>query len=514
MNIILVVSKQPSMISEIKKAADKILTAYHVDQLTLPYKSIGYFPENRPSYIFLDSFGQSCRTLSGLHRLARIKYPDIPLIICSPTARTDMKINPTKNDYFLTYSTVSDLSPEFEKILRMRKDSVIDIPEDKFFPLEKGLAFCTELTTPETVFSIRYKYAGIFTEYQFFVCIFEDREKTNSAYTNFSELYETLCTFHANCLVWQIKPHILVSVFYDKTNCLMAFINFRTFMLMPAQLEHLAAAIKTAGEITIQSGCIHSGLMGLNKSYYEAAETSYINRLYKPCTSFEEISSLSTQLVKPLSIIELERRIRNDMEYKNGENAIPYIRLWFEAYRKLDYSMENIQMDLLNLYSSIKYVIFDMYTLREPRIKKGWEAYELFKIETVEELEEWFCTWVCYTLNNVHSKQDSQQLRIHDALGFIENHLMENISLESVANYFFLNPSYFSTLFKKEMNETFISYVTRMKMQKAAELLRSERSVSEVAALLGYDDLRHFRTVFKKHYHVLPNEYKKQSMEH
>ncbi len=506
MKIILVISRQQTLAAEIKKAALPAADSYHIEQLTPPFSYPGYFPENHPSYIFIDSASLTDRTTAGLYRIVHIKFPETPVYICHLiTSPPDIAV--LRNTFFMPYNAISDLAGDFFNILTANLSPVMDIPKEKFFSMEMSHGFFMELVTPETVFPIRYKYSGCFSDYQFFVCLYEDCKKSTSARTNFYEFYEKLSEAHPRCLAYQAKPRVLAVIFYDTTNHLTEFINFRIHLL---ELSQQYGQNYGNESLQIQSGCIHSGLMGLTKSYYEAAETAYINKLVKKSTSFEEISALSIQLIKPLNIIELERRIRNNMEYRNGENVVQYVRLWFKEYARLDYSMENIQMDLLNLYASIKYVIFDMYTLREPRIKRGWEVYELFKIETVEALEEWFCTWVCYTLNNVHSKQDSQQMRIHDALGFIENHLMENISLETVANYFFLNPSYFSTLFKKEMNETFISYVTRMKMEKAAELLKGDRSVSEVAALLGYDDLRHFRTLFKKQYNALPSEYKKQ----
>ena len=63
---------------------------------------------------------------------------------------------------------------------------------------------------------------------------------------------------------------------------------------------------------------------------------------------------------------------------------------------------------------------------------------------------------------------------------------------------------YFSTLFKKETGQTYISYITRLKMDKARELLAANCKVYETAHLLGYEDIRHFRNTFKKYHGVSP----------
>ena len=98
-------------------------------------------------------------------------------------------------------------------------------------------------------------------------------------------------------------------------------------------------------------------------------------------------------------------------------------------------------------------------------------------------------------------------------LQFIDSHILDDLSLSTIASYFYVNASYFSTLFKKETGQTYISYITAVKMEKAMELLKKGFKVYEAAYMLGYEDVRHFRNVFKRHFGCAPSQIKRELSE-
>ncbi|GJM79994.1 hypothetical protein HMSSN139_24900 [Paenibacillus sp. HMSSN-139] len=103
---------------------------------------------------------------------------------------------------------------------------------------------------------------------------------------------------------------------------------------------------------------------------------------------------------------------------------------------------------------------------------------------------------------------DSSQL-IRHIVDYLDAHYFEDISLIDVATRFHLDPSYLSKLFKSATAENFIEYVTRKRIEKACELLRSsERKISEISELVGYENQRYFSQVFKKSTGQTPSEYR------
>ena len=94
---------------------------------------------------------------------------------------------------------------------------------------------------------------------------------------------------------------------------------------------------------------------------------------------------------------------------------------------------------------------------------------------------------------------------------YIQSHLNEKISLKEVAALLHLNSSYFSRLFKKETGESFIEFVTRIKMEKAKELLdNSTKSVEQIAIEVGFDSKSYFFKTFKQQFGMSPKSYKYQ----
>ena len=72
------------------------------------------------------------------------------------------------------------------------------------------------------------------------------------------------------------------------------------------------------------------------------------------------------------------------------------------------------------------------------------------------------------------------------------------------------SPSYFSALFKRETGENFVRYLTRVRIDRAKELLQQTNlSVSEVCSRVGYNDLKHFTQTFKKETSLSPAQYRR-----
>ncbi|MBD0383828.1 response regulator [Paenibacillus sp. WST5] len=93
---------------------------------------------------------------------------------------------------------------------------------------------------------------------------------------------------------------------------------------------------------------------------------------------------------------------------------------------------------------------------------------------------------------------------------FIEQNCTRDLSLLEVAEHVGMNPTYFSVLFKEEVGESYIKYVTRYRMELAKSLLGKGLKVNEVSEKVGYHTYRHFSEVFKKYTGATPGQYKDQ----
>ncbi len=106
-------------------------------------------------------------------------------------------------------------------------------------------------------------------------------------------------------------------------------------------------------------------------------------------------------------------------------------------------------------------------------------------------------------------EENSERQVITQGLHYIQTNFMKDISLEMLAEYVDMNPSYFGTLFKKEMNISFSKYLVQLRMNEAKKLLkRSSLKVYEVSELVGYGNYRYFSRIFKKNEGCTPLEYR------
>jgi AraC-like DNA-binding protein len=101
--------------------------------------------------------------------------------------------------------------------------------------------------------------------------------------------------------------------------------------------------------------------------------------------------------------------------------------------------------------------------------------------------------------------------RIEEILNFIKSNLGNDLSIELIANNFYLNKYYLMHLFKKETGYTLYGYIQKKRLRKAAELIKSGLQASEVCSLCGFIDYSSFVRAFKKDFQFSPKQYFKAS---
>ena len=113
--------------------------------------------------------------------------------------------------------------------------------------------------------------------------------------------------------------------------------------------------------------------------------------------------------------------------------------------------------------------------------------------------------------DNVTQKRYSTILQ--KAKAFIdENYNREDISLNTVAAQVNVSPNHFSSVFSQEMGQTFIEYLTGIRMKKAKELLMTtNKKSSEIAYEIGYKDPHYFSFMFKKTQGCTAREYRSRA---
>lgn len=107
--------------------------------------------------------------------------------------------------------------------------------------------------------------------------------------------------------------------------------------------------------------------------------------------------------------------------------------------------------------------------------------------------------------------QELIALHIQKAIKYINNHFMESIRSEDLAQKLNLNASYLRHLFRANMQMTMKDYITHLRLSQARKLLlATDKSVAEIISAVGYTNVSQFYHVFKQHSHMTPAAYRKQ----
>ena len=113
-------------------------------------------------------------------------------------------------------------------------------------------------------------------------------------------------------------------------------------------------------------------------------------------------------------------------------------------------------------------------------------------------------------IQSISKKKEEQSIKpVKLAQRYIEKHYMDDITLEEIAKEVGWTATYLSSSFKKNIGKSVVDYLTYIRVQHAKELLLdTERSIGEVADIVGFHDAKYFATRFKKITGVSPNEYR------
>ena len=213
------------------------------------------------------------------------------------------------------------------------------------------------------------------------------------------------------------------------------------------------------------------------------------------------------------------KNIKEAVEANDKKRLSEIIEAFFNPTALLDCNIESIQFayeSLLN-WLFIEFVNYNPDLCRHNRINE----FFLTKFKQFNSLNEIVIHFkkliflLCdEILKNTSYFRGSDNFAINRALQYIKKNFNKNITMASVANHVCLSYNHFSKLFKEVTGENFIDYITRLRIDKAKELLMDPvYDISDISNMLGYTSPRHFSRVFQNYTSQLPREFRKKSLE-
>ena len=135
---------------------------------------------------------------------------------------------------------------------------------------------------------------------------------------------------------------------------------------------------------------------------------------------------------------------------------------------------------------------------------------QISSIKTIDDLSYWVTHMLDIFTQNISKYNDSKNpVLIQKCISYIHNHYKESLNLETVANIVHLNPSYFSSIFKKEIGLSFSSYLNKVRIDHSKLLLKdTDSSIVDIALEVGFEDQSYFSKVFKNLTNMTPKKYR------
>lgn len=116
-----------------------------------------------------------------------------------------------------------------------------------------------------------------------------------------------------------------------------------------------------------------------------------------------------------------------------------------------------------------------------------------------------------HTYKDTASKKEKFHPTVKAAVEYIDSHITEKLTLDSIAENVFLSKSSVSHIFRDEMKISVKQYIINKKLAYAVSLMREGSSAADAAAAIGYDNYSNFYKTYKNVFGVSPRVEKRRS---
>ena len=207
-------------------------------------------------------------------------------------------------------------------------------------------------------------------------------------------------------------------------------------------------------------------------------------RLIHAVSSGSKVNSLKI-LDKILDLYFIEGEVYNIRIYQN--KLIYYNTLLLDMLKGKDVS---------NIYATS---LFKRYMKRIESARFSKDIKDIFYDMVAD---------YCFAISEFNIKHHSAL--VGKVINYINSNLQENLSVNEIANQFYVSPTYLSRVFKKETGFSVIEYINKLKIKHATFLLRdTSLPIQDIGRIIGINDVNYFSRLFKRYMNQTPTQYRK-----
>jgi len=196
---------------------------------------------------------------------------------------------------------------------------------------------------------------------------------------------------------------------------------------------------------------------------------------------------------------------------KNTCMLLPALKKLFSYFISLSIlDHRTLCIKCMQIYLAIVNKIKDKYDCISPFSED--EFYNrIVKYGSFDEMTKEFYNSILDLKNQVsdYNNTSDKSWLVQKIKKYIDENYSERLSLEQLSENFFLSPSYLSKIFKEETNVNVSEYIQAVRITHAKKLLKNTNyKIQDISRQVGYEDYRHFCTIFKKVAGITPLQYR------
>ncbi len=282
-------------------------------------------------------------------------------------------------------------------------------------------------------------------------------------------------------------------------------------------IDKVKEVVKTSLNVSVSVGIgnFYNDMLKLSHSYSEAAKAlEFKITAGKGCII--HIDDVALMSPKPFTYPkDKEHAIILGLTHDDEQEIREALGSFFQEIELRACMKDDLRLSVMELFTVLSRKVLDlgldMHRLYEKDLVDPYKALDRF--DTTEEIKNWFTNIIlgCIMALRKNRRDDTKSI-IRKAQSYLEcNYSNDGLSLDVLAEYLYLSPAYFSKLFKKETGKTYMEYLTRLRIQKAKELLKKTNiRINDIGSAVGYSNSQYFITLFKKLTGKTPSDYRER----